>query len=300
LNIDKLKSFYATVKKGSVKSAAQYYGCSVSGITRHIASLEEEVGHKLFNNINQRLVLTNKGELLFDRVGKILAEFDAAIRCLDEDGNDISGDMILNIAAAVTGIGIIDYLAPYIASYPKLNVRIICSDQEVDLGMREADVAIRPSMDNAIGLIQEHVTSCPIHLFASEEYVRDKGLPKEPKDLGNHRLITHYPTGNLSLRHLNWHTQFSDSANYSTIAINSGVGVLAAVENGVGIGTISELALKGAKHNLVRVFPHLPSPTIDLYYIYPEELAVTARISLLRRHLLAAFEHPPKHKQGAA
>lgn len=293
MNIDKLKSFYATVKKGSVKSAAQYCGFSISGITRHISSLEEEVGHKLFNNINQRLVLTSKGELFYERVGKILAEIDAAIRCLDEDDNNLFGDLALNISAVVTGIGIIDYLSDFITRYPRLNVKIICNDQDIDLVMREADIAIRAAMDNSIGLVQEYLASCPVHLYASKSYIEKYGLPKTPEDLVNHRLITHLPNDNANLRQLNWHTQFVDKRVISRIAINSGVGVLAAVENGIGIGTVSELALKGAKTDLIRIFPHLKSPNIDLFYVYPEEVAVTNRVILLKKHLQSVFSKQP-------
>lgn len=300
MNIDKLKSFYATVKKGSVKEAAQICGFSVSGITRHISSLEEEVGHKLFNNINQRLTLTNKGEIFFEHVGKILAEIDAAIRCLDEDGNSVSGELALNISAVLTGIGIIDYVSSFITQFPSLNVKIICSDQDIDLSMREADVAIRAAMDSSIGITQEYLASCPIHIFASKEYVKEKGLPKTAEELLQHRLITHMPTDNANLRHLNWHAHMLDQRSISSISINSGVGVLAAIESGLGIGTVSELALKGARTELVRVFPHITSPEIDLYFAYPEQFGVTSRIKILRNHLVSVFSKSSYAKITAA
>jgi hypothetical protein len=51
------------------------------------------------------------------------------------------------------------------------------SDNELDLGMREADVAIRMVMPRQPGLVQRHLLTVRSHVYASHDYVRSTASP---------------------------------------------------------------------------------------------------------------------------
>lgn len=297
MNIEKLKSFYYTVKLGSVKNAAEYTGLSISGLTRQIASLEEELDHKLFNNIHQRLVLTSKGELLFDRVSQILSDIDSTLKALDEDDMEVKGDITISTTNSIAVLSLMDYLAGFLREYPQLNVSILGNDTEHDLIVREADVAIRPFMEKGVGLKQEFLQTYEMNLYASEDYAKKYGLPKEVEDLENFSIIAHSDSPAPAFRDINWHLKFFKTPKKPHIKINSGAGILRAVENNLGIGPISNEGAAISRVPLIRVLPDFEGPKVDIFFIYPDALRSSARVMALRNYFLTIAKKKTKQKK---
>jgi DNA-binding transcriptional LysR family regulator len=286
LNIEKLKSFYYTVKLGSVKNAAEHTSLSISGLTRQIASLEEELDHKLFNNVHQRLVLTPKGELLFERVSKILSDIDSTLKALDEDDVEVKGDITISTTNSIAVLSLMDYLAEFLRMYPHLNISILGSDTEHDLIIREADVAIRPFMEKGVGLKQEFLQTYEMNLYASEDYAKKYGLPKKVEELEKYSIIAHADSSPPAFRDINWHLRFFNTPKKPHIKINSGAGILRAVENSLGIGPVSDEGAARSRVPLIKVLPEFEGPKVDVFFIYPDALRSSARIMVLRKYLL--------------
>ena len=77
----------------------------------------------------------------------------------------------------------------FVNTYPEIDVSLILSDNELDLGMREADVAIRMVMPRQPGLVQRHLLTVRSHVYASHGYIQKYGKPKTVEELDQHRLI---------------------------------------------------------------------------------------------------------------
>ena len=73
--------------------------------------------------------------------------------------------------------------------YPDIRLRLILTDEELDLGMREADLALRLREPQQPDLIRRRLFTVHYHAYASTEYLKRNGQPKSPEDLDNHRLI---------------------------------------------------------------------------------------------------------------
>jgi DNA-binding transcriptional LysR family regulator len=58
-----------------------------------------------------------------------------------------------------------------------------------------------------------------------------------------------------------------------------------AVEAGVGVAGLPDFLAREGK-NLVRILPELEGPGNDAYFVYPEELRNSERISVFRDFLL--------------
>ena len=76
-----LRGFYYVVTTGSVSAAAKIMNRQQSAVTYQIQSLEKELGLLLFSRINNRMVLTEEGKVLFDWSLKI---FDAVTGMQEE------------------------------------------------------------------------------------------------------------------------------------------------------------------------------------------------------------------------
>ena len=79
-------------------------------------------------------------------------------------------------------------LGEFIDLYPDIHITLITTDEELDLAMREADVAIRLRQPTQPDLIQRKLFSVRFHAYASPEYIKRFGTPRALDDLDNHRI----------------------------------------------------------------------------------------------------------------
>ena len=70
--------------------------------------------------------------------------------------------------------------------------------------MREADVAIRMSPPRQPDLIQRHLVSVQVHIYAAPEYIKKHGMPQRPEDLDKHRLIVYGEDSRPPVQGVNW------------------------------------------------------------------------------------------------
>ena len=72
-----------------------------------------------------------------------------------------------------------------------IDVTVVLDDSELNLGMRQADVAIRMSPPRQPDLIQRHLMTTRYHVYASKEYLEAHGTPETIQDLDHHQLIAY-------------------------------------------------------------------------------------------------------------
>ena len=82
-------------------------------------------------------------------------------------------------------------LGEFTALYPDIRISLIVTDEELDLSMREADVAIRLRQPTQGDLIQRRLFTVHFHVYASTEYIKGHGMPKDVADLEEHRIMTY-------------------------------------------------------------------------------------------------------------
>ena len=120
-----------------------------------------------------------------------------------------------------------------------------------------------------------------MRLYATPEYLEDKGAPETLEDLRHHRLICQNITA----------TQVSAGANLtkelltyeipSTLTVNNYFGVLQAVRSNLGIGILPDYVTEDFP-NIIRVLPEVESGEIPVFLAYPEELRQSRRIAAFR------------------
>ena len=76
MDIRVLRYFIAAVEAGSISGACARVHVTQPTLSRQFMDLEEELGHKLFERSNRRLLLTPKGKLFYERALLITALFD--------------------------------------------------------------------------------------------------------------------------------------------------------------------------------------------------------------------------------
>ncbi|HEY8289049.1 MAG TPA: substrate binding domain-containing protein, partial [Acetobacteraceae bacterium] len=172
--------------------------------------------------------------------------------------------------------------------YPDVSISLLLDDAELDLGMREADVAIRMHPPKQPDLVQRHLMTLQWHVCASPEYLKRQGVPQRPEELDAHRLILfgqHHPP----VQEVNWLAEAGrrpGNPRRALLEVNSTQAVLLAIRSGLGIGALPDYAVN-ENPDLVRVLTELKGPKVDVYFVYPEELRNSKRVAVFRDFLLA-------------
>jgi DNA-binding transcriptional LysR family regulator len=176
------------------------------------------------------------------------------------------------------------------ALYPDIAISLLLADNlELDLSLRQADVAIRFAKQTQPNLIERHLMTYQYHVFASREYLDRHGVPQTPADLDRHEIIVYGDELPAPVADLNWLLKAGATPGHRrepALRVSSVYAIFKAVQSGLGIGALPYYLSEDAP-NLVEVLPELEGPRMDAYLVYPEELRYSRRIAAVRDFLLA-------------
>ena len=235
---DKLKVFHAAAEAGSFTHAGEQLGLSQSAVSRQVSALEQELTVSLFHRHARGLILTEQGELLYRTAHEVFMKLESARAKLTDSRERPNGD--LKITTTV-GIGV-HWLTPRLGEfgelYPDIRITLITTDEELDLAMREADVAIRLRQPTQPDLIRRRLFSVHFHAYASPEYLKHMGTPRSHEDLDKHHLLVmggHIPTYLQNTRWLVEVARNGKGPRNAHLVINNIIGIRRACEAGLGI-----------------------------------------------------------------
>ena len=289
---DRVRVFRGVAEAGSFTRAAETLGLSQSAISRQISALEEDLRTALFHRHARGLVLTEQGEILLETAQELAARMAAVESRLDEAKDHPAGHLKINTTVGFGTVWLTAHLGEFLDLYPEITVSLIVIDTELDLSMREADVAIRLNPPRQPDLIQKRLMTVHTHLYAAPEYLEAAPVLATPEDLDRHRLIVYgAETTPPPVPSLNW-VLIAGRADEDlrpprrpTLLINNVYGMLRAAERGLGVASLPDY-LCSTSRRLVRVLPQLEGPTFDAYFVYPEEMRASKRVSVFRDFLL--------------
>jgi len=287
LDWDKLRVFHAVAEAGSFTHASESLNLSQSAVSRQISALEDSVGVSLFHRHARGLILTEQGDLLYKTVHDVFAKLNSVESLLTETKENTEGVLRVTTTVAFGSVWLTSRLKEFIRSYPGIEVMLRLDDRELDLAMREADVAIRFNEPKQPDLIQRHIGTLRANLYASADYLKERGIPLSIEDLGSHDLVL-YGEGVVPVRAVNWLNDTLRDRGINARAalrVNNLYGIYRAVKAGIGIGALPEYFLQEGR-GVVQVLPGIEGPVIETYFVYPEELRQSARVAVFRDFLV--------------
>jgi DNA-binding transcriptional LysR family regulator len=288
---DKLKVFHAAAEAGSFTHAGEQLGLSQSAVSRQVSALEQELKVSLFHRHARGLILTEQGELLHRTAHEVFMKLEAARAKLTDTRERPNGELKVTTTPGIGVHWLTPRLGEFIDLYPDIRITLITTEEELDLAMREADVAIRLRQPTQPDLIQRKLFSLHFHACASPEYLKRFGTPRSVEDLDKHRLVLLggsvppwlQQTGNWLLKTGN------EGAPVRTpwLTINNVLGVLRACQCGIGIAMLPDYLVEESS-GLVQLFGDSSTPVAyDAYFVYPEELKSVARVQVFRDFLVS-------------
>ena len=285
---DKLRVFHAVAEAGSFTHAGESLNLSQSAVSRQNSALEESLSVPLFHRHARGLILTEQGELLFRTAREVFAKLAMAEGLISESKDRPKGPLKITTTVAFGSIWLTPRIREFLDLYPEIQVSLVVDDSELDLSMREADVAIRMSPPRQPDLIQRHLVSVQVHIYASSEYVQKHGAPKRPEELEEHRIIVYGEDARPPVPGVNWLMEVGAKPGHDRrpiLTVNNTYGMLRAIMSGLGIAALPDF-VANEQTGLVRILPEVSGPPNEAYFVYPEELRTSKRISVFRDFLL--------------
>jgi DNA-binding transcriptional LysR family regulator len=286
---DKLKVFHAAAEAGSFTHAGEQLGLSQSAVSRQVSALEQELSAPLFHRHARGLILTEQGELLYRTAHEVFMKLEAARAKLTDSRERPHGDLKVTTTVGIGVHWLTPRLGEFVDLFPDIRIQLITTDEELDLAMREADVAIRLRQPTQPDLIQRKLFSVRFHAYASPEYLKRFGTPRSIEDLDSHRVLLLGGTIPAYLQPTRWLVEAGrDSKGSRTphLTINNVLGILRACQRGLGMAMLPDYLVE-ENGGLVQLFSEADPITLDAYFVYPEELKSVARVQAFRDFLVS-------------
>jgi DNA-binding transcriptional LysR family regulator len=138
-------------------------------------------------------------------------------------------------------------------------------------------------------LIQRHLVSVQVHIYGAPEYLKKYNTPQRAEDLDDHRLIVYSEDARPpAAPGVNWLLDTGAKPGRdrrAILSVNNTYGMLRAVNSGLGLASLPDF-VAAEYGTLVRVLPELSGPPNEAYFVYPEEMRSSKRISVFRDFLL--------------
>jgi DNA-binding transcriptional LysR family regulator len=175
---DDVRLFLAVAEHGSLTEAARHLRVGQPTVSRRLAELEENLGYALFERSVEGASLTSRGERWLEPARR-MAEWAGELQSTAEHG-DATPAGVVRITAP-PGVAF-DFVAPFARRvrdrYPQLQVHVLARVEYLDLGRREADIALRMRAPSQRELVVVHTFRHLNDAFATHGYL--KKLPPKP------------------------------------------------------------------------------------------------------------------------
>lgn len=286
--MDEREVFLAVVEAQGFSAAAKRINSTPAAVSRRVKALEQRLGVRLLQRTTRTIRLTQQGEQYYREISKLLGALNQVELELSETTNQPKGELRITAPLSYAQRRLTPVITQFAAKYPGLRVSLMLEDRESDIVAEGFDVAIRIAHPNDSSMIGRAITAIPRYMCASPEYIKTRGKPETPGDLGEHDCL-HY---NLISERQEW--AFADTENVvinGKFCSNNGEVLAQAAIDGLGIAYLPDFIIEKALADgrLVRVLEGLEQPPLTLYAMYPSRKHLPLKTRLFIDFVLEHF-----------
>lgn len=270
-----VRSFLAVVEQGSLLAAARQLQSSQPTIGRHVAELESQLGLVLFDRTGRGLVPTEAALRLANAGRAMQSGADQLARSVAGVDRSAAGTVRITASQPVSCYVLPPLLAQMRLSLPDVQVELVASNAVSNLLQREADIAVRMVQPKQATVIARRVGKVTIKACAHQDYLRRRGVPRQPADLLEHQLIG--GDRNDDILKAFAARGFPVLREQFAFRTDDLIVVWQAVRAGLGIGFVSEHLLR-TDPAVVPVLPKLKIEPIPVWLAVHKEVRTSQRI----------------------
>lgn len=293
MNWDDLRFVLALSNAGSLARAAKVLDVDHTTVGRRVEAAEASLGVRLFTRTTTGYLPTIDADRLLAPMKQVEEAVLAVERGAVAHRDALEG--VVRVTSPET-FGV-SYLAPRLAAFglrhPGLSVELVPAGEVLDLGRRQAELAVRFFRSKQASLVVRRAGDVGYGLYASREYLARHPV-KGPADLVQHRVLSAMPGPGILeavwLKKLNPRVQ---PAFMSTVSL----ALLGAARASAGVAVLPRY-LGDAEPTLRHIpMPNVPSEAIWL--TVHRDLRRTPRVRALLDFLVGALEEDAAVLRGA-
>ncbi len=198
MDISTLKLFVEVMRRRSFTEVAKTDRMAPSSVSRAIASLETELGTRLYQRSTRKLEPTEAGLRYFERVAPLLEELTEAGMMVADSVGRPRGTLRVSAPTVFGQMFLVPVVTELHQQYPDLTIELLLNDAYVDLVGERIDVAIRLGTLSDSSYIARRIRTIRYYICASPEYLKRNGAPTTPQELARHECLL-FPRGEYSL-----------------------------------------------------------------------------------------------------
>jgi len=191
LNSDQIGAFLAVMREGNCVAAARRLRLDHSTVSRRLASLEAQLGTRLFDRSPRGLAPTAAASAFLAHAERIERELIMAADAVSQRDAPITGTVRV-ATPEIFGSGFLAPLIPELSSrHPELVIELVPESRATSLSKREADIAIAVRRPVDGRLFSRKLTDYRLGLYAAPSYLETFGKPASIDALSDHRFISY-------------------------------------------------------------------------------------------------------------
>jgi DNA-binding transcriptional LysR family regulator len=280
---DDLRFALALARAGNLAKAARSLGVAHTTVARRISGFEEALGTPLFDRAGGDFTPTPAGKDLVDTAQEIEANVNAFERRLSSRDAELAGDVTIATMEPLAA-KLIEHVLAFGRLHPKIRVRIHATNASVDLGKREADIALRVTGSPPESLVGRKVANVAFGVYGIE----GSSLETSPWVVFDASLAS-TPQGK-------WENE-NVPADRIAARTNSRIVFVEAVTAGAGIGVLP-CGVAAQLANVVQLGEIIPSLAMPLWILTHEDLKDTPRVRVVFDFLVSVFEREKPLLEG--
>lgn len=287
--------FEALSERPSLAAAARRLNVSGPTVVRAIARLEARLGVALLQRSTRGVSLTEPGAAFMADCSRILKAIEDAEASAKGLHVQAQGNLTVLLPLLFSRYVMTPLLANYMEVYPEVKVFAHYHDRFPNMNEEGLDVAVLVGKLPNSSLIARPVGHVRSIVCGSPEYLEANGVPVEPEDLKNHRLI-----GIKTYREkINW--DFSRQGIQSTMKARSRIScttaqaALDAAAHGAGLTRCLSYPAYDYLQNgqLCRVLQPFELPALPVQVVYRERRRASMRVRSFVDYMVEGLrEHP--------
>lgn len=169
---ENLRFFLALARTRSLSEAARRLRVNHSTVARRIARLERDLGVVLFDRSPRGYDVTAQAARLVEHAERMEGEIDTLHRRLSGEQVELEGIVRITTVDSFANYLLTPELPRFHARFPLIKIELVSSNQELNLGRREADMALRLGRPGDSNLVARKLADIPYFLYGAKSLVR--------------------------------------------------------------------------------------------------------------------------------
>ena len=233
-----IRTLVAAVDSGSLSAASRTLGIPLPTVSRRVSDLEALLKAQLVVRTSRKLLLTETGAAYVLAARRVLEELAEAERAASGEYHAPRGELLVTAPIAFGALNVAPIVHDFLAAYPDVTVRLVLSDNVIDLVDNHVDVAVRIGHLPDSALMARRVGDIRWVVTASPQYLARRGEPRTPAELSKHDCIAFEELQ----RYREWpfagKTGVQMFAINARFAVNTAEGVIGGAVAGLGIARV--------------------------------------------------------------